>query len=257
MSPHSVSLRSSNAPAAQRGISLIEIMIALTLSLFLLLGLFAIFDSSRQIYAMQNGLAQLQERQRTAIALLSGIIRSAGYFPGTNPKLVTKDAEAIKRLVFPTGSNSLYAAGASVFGTEVLNGNDTIQVRFQAAGGSNIPNCQGDTNTSAADVLYDNLFSINGSNQLTCAVGINGGATGTASVLVDGISAMDIVYGIDPTNIGSSSKYVPASSVTDWRKVRSVKILLTFINPGKGSSGQSDDHSNRRITQVIQLIGNS
>lgn len=254
MSPHSVSLRSGNAPFAQRGISLIEIMIALTLSLFLLLGLFAIFDSTRQIYAMQNGLGQLQERQRTAIALLSGIIRSAGYFPGTNLQLKVAEPELIRRQVFPAGSNSPYAAGASVSGTEVISGKGTVRVRFQAAGGSNVPNCLGDTNTSATDVIYDNVFSINASNQLTCAIGINDSAPGTATALVDGISGMNIVYGLDPKNTGSSSKYVPASVITDWSKVRSVKIVLTFINPGKGTPGQPESVNS---TQVIQLLGNS
>ena len=244
----------SRTPAAQRGISLIEIMTALTLSLFLLLGLFGIFDSTRQIYSTQNGLAQLQERQRNAIALLSGIIQSAGHFPGTASKLKEAKPEATRGEVFPASSDSTYAKGASIFGTEVAAGNDSIRVRFQTAGGSNIPNCQGDTNTSAADVIYDNLFSINTSNQLACAVSTNGVATGSATVLVDGISGMDILYGVDPKDTGSSSKYVTASAVTDWSKVRSVKIRLTFVNPGKGNPGQPDSVDS---THVIQLIGNS
>lgn len=239
--------------AKQRGLSLIELMISLTLGLVLLLGLMTIYLTTQRTFRDQSGITELQDKQRNAIALLNGIIQSAGYFPPPTKALTISDPVAIRNAVFTASSNSTYTVGASIFGSESTN--DSIQIRFQAASGENIPNCQGDINASGSAVVYDNAFSINANKQLVCAVGINGAAPGTPVVLVDGISNMNVVYGIDTDGKGSATRYVAASGVTAWTNVRSVKIELTFDNPiAETGNGQP---TTVKTTQVIQLIGNT
>lgn len=63
----------------QRGLTLIEVMIALTISLILLAGVGKIFTSSRQTYQMQDGMARLQENARFAMDFLARDIRRADY----------------------------------------------------------------------------------------------------------------------------------------------------------------------------------
>ena len=65
--------------ARQRGISLVEIMVALLLSLFLMGGVIQIYLSSKQTYRTQEGNSRLQENGRFAMEILSRQIRMAGY----------------------------------------------------------------------------------------------------------------------------------------------------------------------------------
>lgn len=62
----------------QQGISLIELMIAITLSLILGVALVQVFVSSKSAYRMQEATARLQESGRYAIDALSHDIRMAG-----------------------------------------------------------------------------------------------------------------------------------------------------------------------------------
>lgn len=64
----------------QSGLSLIELMVALALSLLLILGLVQIFSASRASYLMTQGLARAQETSRFAIDALQHDARMAGHF---------------------------------------------------------------------------------------------------------------------------------------------------------------------------------
>ncbi len=64
---------------AQSGFSLIEIMIAITLSLLLIAGVLQIFLSTRATFRMQDGLSRVQESGRFAVEMMSRDIRMAGY----------------------------------------------------------------------------------------------------------------------------------------------------------------------------------
>ncbi len=67
----------------QRGVTLVELMIAMLVGLFLMGGMLMVFDRTKQAYRYQNGLAQVQEQGRFAIAFLTQSLRVAG-FPGDN-----------------------------------------------------------------------------------------------------------------------------------------------------------------------------
>ena len=67
----------------QRGVTLVELMIAMLLGLFLMAGVFLVFNKSKEAYRYQNGLAQVQEQGRFAINFLTKSVRVAG-FPGDN-----------------------------------------------------------------------------------------------------------------------------------------------------------------------------
>lgn len=63
---------------SQNGLSLIELMIAIGLSMILSLGVIQIFSSSKQTSRVQDSLARLQENARFALDLLAHDIRMAG-----------------------------------------------------------------------------------------------------------------------------------------------------------------------------------
>ncbi len=62
----------------QHGLSLIELMIAIGLSMVLTLGIIQIFISSKQTSQVQNALGRLQDNARFALDLLAHDIRMAG-----------------------------------------------------------------------------------------------------------------------------------------------------------------------------------
>lgn len=63
----------------QKGFSLIELLIALTLGLLLMAGILQIFLASKQTYSTNNALSRVQESGRFAIGFLTDDIRHAGY----------------------------------------------------------------------------------------------------------------------------------------------------------------------------------
>jgi len=63
----------------QRGVSLVELMIAMLLGLFLMIGVIQVFVSSKSTYTAQESLSRVQESGRHATALLTRDIRMAGY----------------------------------------------------------------------------------------------------------------------------------------------------------------------------------
>ncbi len=65
----------------QHGISMVEIMISITLSLILTAGLIQILVNNKQNYRIQDALSRLQENGRYAIDIITRDVRQAG-FPG-------------------------------------------------------------------------------------------------------------------------------------------------------------------------------
>ena len=205
---------------------MIEIMISLSIALFLMTGLFALFLSTKQNSVAQSALSQLQDDQRMAMNLLATIIQQAGYFP--NPQALTV-ATAL-----PVDATFL-GEGQSVFGT--TGATQQISIRFVAATSltADFPmNCNGKSNSSGADLTYVNTFAIV-SNELTCKVNAE-----AARSLVAGISALSAQYGVDPNATGSVSQYLNPEQMTTalWQSVRSVRVTLTFLNPLAGQPGQ-------------------
>jgi type IV pilus assembly protein PilW len=63
----------------QRGLTLVELMVSLVLSLVLMLGAMQLFTGSKQTYQLSDALARVQENGRYALDLLARDIRQAGF----------------------------------------------------------------------------------------------------------------------------------------------------------------------------------
>lgn len=64
------------------GFSLVELMVAISISLVLLVGLIQVFISSKRSYNIQDSIARMQENGRYAVELLNRDLRLAGYMGG-------------------------------------------------------------------------------------------------------------------------------------------------------------------------------
>jgi type IV pilus assembly protein PilW len=87
----------SNSPSRrQSGVSLVELMVALTLGLFLILGAVTIYNQSRTTYRVTEAVARLQETARYAFDVLEPEVRMASYW-GLNNR-----ADYIQNIATPT-----------------------------------------------------------------------------------------------------------------------------------------------------------
>jgi len=77
-------------PRSQQGLTLVEVMVAVTLGLILTAGLIQVFVSNKQAYRVQEGLARLQENGRFAIDFITRDVRGAGFVgcPGSTTPIV-------------------------------------------------------------------------------------------------------------------------------------------------------------------------
>ncbi len=79
--------------ARQRGLSLVEVMIGITIALVLTLGLMVLIMGTSRSYQSQDDFARLQENGMTALAYLGDSIRHAGFY-GIGNAATTVDATA-------------------------------------------------------------------------------------------------------------------------------------------------------------------
>lgn len=206
--------------AKQRGVGLVELMVALVLSLFLLAGLFTIFFSTRQSYDTQQQLSNLQDNQRLAATMLAQTVRQAGYFP--NPTTFTRAEALPSNLTFTS-------AGQMVFGANITS--DAVAIRFVApATGGHMLNCQGGPANGATTDIYRIDYDSNiKANVLECST--NGAAF---QPLVNRVNTMQVLFGVDTNSNGSADRYMDAATVTAnnaWASVKSVSMRLVFDNP--------------------------
>jgi len=233
----------------QDGFTLVEIMIAMAIALFLLTGLLVLLQNVSGTHRNQALLAQLHDNQRLAMTLITDVIQAAGYFP--DPSTNTP-ASALPTV---TLSGTTLVAGQALFGTSVTEDpGDTLTVRFATASNDTVINCIGGTNTSGTNVAYVNTFSVR-DGQLGCA--LNGAAT---APLIGGVKRMDVWYGVKrnlSVDNNSIDTYLRANELTvaDWSNVSSVKVRLTFHNPLAGKPGQPATLIFTRIVAVMARAG--
>lgn len=221
------SVHSNHILIQQRGLTLIEIMVALTIGLLMVAGILQITAASKESSRLQRNLGFVQENIRTAVELLGRDIRRAGYYEDNDP--------AARILMAPT---------PFVIDTTTDGGgenNDDITVTYESD-----KDCLGqDTPTVDGNRFAVNHYYIS-DERLMCRG--NGGAAGEP--LVEGIESMQILYGEntdgDPR---SANRYVkirdPAHpndpNTADPDKVVSVRIALRF-HSREGIRSQVDDN---------------
>lgn len=211
---------------AQGGFTLVELLVATTVAVFLLGGLAATLQSTRKAYSQQYELSQLQDNQRLAMTLIAGVVESAGYFP---------DPVTNTSATFMPSGGVWTTAGQSVVGTANTTApGDTFTIRYAAANNDNVFNCIGAQNTSGATVPMVNTFKVvkdaAGTSWLVCNNGVQD------YQLVKDVTNLQVVYGVhlgaatgSCTDTYQTSAQMVATPA-NWSLVCSVRVSLTFNN---------------------------
>ncbi len=118
---------------SQQGLSLIEIMVALTISAFLMAGVIQVFISNKYTYNVQSAMSRLQENGRFVLQLMGEDIR-IGDFWGCRGQA----SKVINNLNAGAGYID-FTNNAAISGTDNsgLNGSDSITISGALAAGLN------------------------------------------------------------------------------------------------------------------------
>ncbi|MBY6212859.1 PilW family protein [Microbulbifer agarilyticus] len=119
----------------QKGISLVELMISITIGLILMTGVVQLFLSSRTTFSTQQALARVQESGRLAMEFLAEDIRMAGYMGCMSRNLNftnTLNNSGDLDYNFEIGIEGLDNVGATPpagYPTDIVAGTDVLVVR--------------------------------------------------------------------------------------------------------------------------------
>lgn len=147
-------VRSIRSRARLRGVSLIELMVALVISLVLIAGAIQVYVYSRQNYEVNESLARLQETARYALSILEpdirmanswGLLKGSGFVapPSAEAEIGTNtncgDNFALDVMATLDGSNNQYSFGCAAFGAGAVTSADTLIIRRASTQPATLP----------------------------------------------------------------------------------------------------------------------
>ena len=134
----------------QRGFTLIELMIAMLIGVFLMGGVIQIFLSAKQAYRLQENLSRLQENGRFAMDFITKDVRMAGFAGCASKISVNNIATPVSPSPNPATIPTAAAAVVTVSGTSRgINGVDGANVTASNWDGAAYPAACGTTGAAA------------------------------------------------------------------------------------------------------------
>jgi len=102
-------------PRAQRGLSLVELMVAMAIGTFLLAGAITVFGKTRDLYRTNDAAARLQETARYAMSTIEADLRMANYWGLMSRADLIENGPALD-LLNPPAVDPAYALPAELTG---------------------------------------------------------------------------------------------------------------------------------------------
>lgn len=255
-------LSSPLAIRRQHGLTLIELMIAMTLGMGVVLAATAMLTTAKSSYIVVNDNAQVQETARYAIDVLSRAIRQANYVPHDNPTFAAFQIAGLTPGVTGLDNSRLSdnAAGLDAPQSNAANyGSDVLAIRYFGSGPHNRPdggmvNCAGfavagPTDMSSMETMEAergwSIFYIAADGaaepELRCKYIARGG-NWDSQAIARGVEAFQVLYGVSSSFDGPVTQYLNASQMTSrqWRDVVAVRFALMIrgeLNAGSETPG--------------------
>jgi type IV pilus assembly protein PilW len=239
----------------ERGFTLVEMMVAVSIGLIIALGFTVSFVNLKATWGTQDKLAQLQDNERLTMSFLTTSIEEAGYFVDSTPPGLSKSTAFA--VPFNNATYGNIAAGQFITGTVAAGSVPTsLSTVYQSASGDGRLTCQGATNASGSNVTIRNTFYVDTTaHTLNCLVtSTSSTLTAGTAPLVSNVDSMSLLYAVDTDADGSADKYLAASAVTDWSTVKAVRVTVNFINPNAALGG--GQAATIPWTQTINLMNN-
>ncbi len=140
----------------QSGLSLVELMVAITIGVILLAGVLQIYLGSKQSYRVQEATSRLQENGRFAIEFLGRDVRDAGNYGCRARAADTDDNITSDEIIIRNNAGAGFNAAQAVTGTDGGAGSDTITILTTNAGFA----ASAPTNASPVTVTQPNTLAV-------------------------------------------------------------------------------------------------
>ncbi len=248
----------------QKGLSLIELLIAAVIGLFLLSGIASSYIASKKASISRNQLSILEDNGRFALEAITKSLEHTGYAPNilmTDPFIHAPADVVIDNC--PGGSTNISASSQANFTTARVTKDDDTNIQDSIGAifhGSNdifidctgnplpagVPGCRLQAlpainiNPDSAKI-YNSFFIDNTTKKLMCA----GSRSSTLATIAEGVENMQFLYGLDTNTDGIVDRYATATAIDavatdslDWGGVISIQvsILVRSLKPVKNKA---------------------
>jgi len=189
------------------GFTLLELLVAMSLGIFLMAGLIQVLLANREIFRVQENSSRMQEDGRFATVVLNSAVSLTGY---------REDASLTMSTQFPSYTTLANPPAQAFLAAEVVNGTDndvgggdnikdgtdTIAIRYRSDGA--VRDCLG--SVVANGLMSVNRFYVDDDDTLNCRSDIYNPATGVAvsnfsQPLIDNVEDMQIRYGMSTGSV--------------------------------------------------------
>lgn len=265
----------SYSSQSQRGVTLIELMIAIAVSFIVLIVIASVYLSSKQTYRVSDALARYQENMRYAAEVLSHDIRLAGHIGCSKSSTITNRSsatpndnvwyamtEAIRgyddnTATLPTG----LSAGERVVG-------DVVKVQFAAPTAHRLssamasPSAAVTVTASASDFAVNDVAMIQNCGsvdtfQVTSVSASAGSATLGHSTTSNSSGNFTRSYGTDAEVSRMVNRIYYIGQLADGRRALMRKTLSsTVIPPGLNTEELADGVEDMQILYGLDLDRN-
>ena len=244
----------------QLGISLIELLIAMTIGLFLLAGIASSYISSKKTSIERDQMSLLEDNGRIALETLTKVIQHTGYSSGDKSLLpfITQTAD-VASVACTDGSQSVVNTGIFTADRIVKDGaasdSDSIGVIFY--GDNNLfRDCVGGELPAACRAnpskVYNSFYVSNGN--LECV----GSRVNKAHVVAEGVENIQFLYGVDTTADDLVDRYMTATDLalaaagnaTIWKSIISVQIAI-LVRSSKPVKLSAESRSYTLLDQLV------
>jgi type IV pilus assembly protein PilW len=198
----------------KKGITLIELMVALIISAAVIAGIYRVFVAQTRAYTVQEQVVEVQQGTRSAMEILLRDLRMAGF---------DSDDGGSKISI----ANPIVAGDNSVTVSYEYDYTTQYTVRY------------------SLDVATKRLF-----RQLTIMKD-DGSSNATQDVLLENVEALNFTYGIDTNEDGALDNWVPAAGI-GIGKVVAVRVVLTG-NPDPTNPDVKNWVSPRTLNSTVTL----
>jgi type IV pilus assembly protein PilW len=246
----------------QRGMSLVELMVAMTIGLIITVVIANLFLGTKQTYRTQDDLSRIQENLRFAFQVIGRIVRQAGYraewnrtidqvFLGNSPIDGTNatGANASDILIVRFQGSGTGASGAGCLPTNSCGGADG---RVLDCLGNRVDRQMG-PGTGAGISYAENWLRVrtggaNGGTALFCSINLGN----TWVEIVPDIDNMQVLYG-EKTGPTAVDRYLDASKkghgATDLKMDQVLNLRVALLHRSANlTAGETD-------TRTYNLVG--
>jgi type IV pilus assembly protein PilW len=246
------------------GITLVEFMVSLTLSLFIVLTATSLLLASQSAYTANDDAAMIQENGRHVLEIIARAIRQAGYedWDGDGAAKLAQTTDSASVTGLDARSLKSTNAAMDVPLVKSVNGSDVLGIRFYGAGAGDhgdgtMLNCAGfgvasaSKSGSPSEPSWSIFFvaeDATGEPELRCKY--QGKSGWSAVAIARGVESFQVLFGLDTDGDGIPNQFLTAREVeqldgrlilegsdiasriqdknrkTHWKKVVAVKVAL-------------------------------